>query len=138
MSMSDKDFLRFIHNIDYYLSFELCPCKNVSHTQYNAKIGDLNCFFGHYSSWEEVVEKWEKRKTRIHRDNLFIFMSDRPSGGIETYITHEDMLSLNKVKCVGKMIFSTKKYSDIDYIIHLPKDEEGFLSKVICTTRYLF
>ena len=40
-------------------------------------------------------------------------------------MTHEDMKSLEKIKCRGKIVFSTRMYPDVPYIIHLPKDKEG-------------
>ena len=127
MGMSDKSFLKFIQNLDYYMSCQLIVFDNDTDekTYYSAKLGDLDLIFGHYSSKLEIEEKWEKRKKRINRDNLFIIMSDRPSGDNKTEITHDDLLALKGFDCSGKVVFSTKDYDDIDFIIRLPKDPAG-------------
>ena len=76
----------------------------------------------HYKTEEEAAAKWYERCQRINWDKLYIICSDRPCG---KEVSHEDMLSLKNVKCANKVIFSTRKYDDIDYIVHLPKDPEG-------------
>lgn len=50
-------------------------------------------------------------------------MSDRPSGN--NYITESDILSLNEVKCCGKVVFTANRKISIPYTIQLPKDSNG-------------
>lgn len=116
--MYDKDFLKFVHNLDEYLSYELRFVSGIDPTP-TAYCGDILIHFNHYKTEEEANSKWEERKARINRDNLFIIMADQPDGGV---ITHEDMLSLKDVNCRGKVVFTVKDYDDMDYLVHLPKD----------------
>ena len=127
MGMADKDFLKFLHNLKYYLSCELTVYDDSPEAphHFDAKLGDLSFFFGHYNTKEEVLQKWEERKKRINWDNLFVIMSDRPNGGDETKITKKDILSLQNIGCRGLAVFSTKDFDDIDYIVNLPKDKKG-------------
>lgn len=116
--MYDKDFLKFVHNLREYLSYELRFVEGIDKTP-TAYCGDILIHFNHYATEEDARQKWEERKARVNYDNLFIIMADQPDGGA---ITHEDMLSLKEIPCRGKIILSIKDYDDIDYIVHLPKD----------------
>lgn len=127
--MYDKDFLKFVHHLDEYLSMDLRFVNGIDPTP-TAYLGDILIHFNHYSSDEEARIKWNERKERINRDNLFIIMADQPDGGV---ITHEDMLSLKSINCKGKAVLTIKDYNDMDYLIHLPKDPEKD-----CVNMYMF
>lgn len=127
--MYDKDFLKFIHNLKDYLSYDLRFADGIDDTP-TAYLNDILIHFNHYHSNEEAKQKWDERKNRINYDNLFIIMADQPDGGV---ITHEDMLSLKDIPCKGKVVLSVKDYDDIDYIVHLPKDPEKD-----CVNMYMF
>ena len=64
----------------------------------------------------------KKLSEAITGENLDIICADIPN---TRKITHEDMLSLKEIPCRGKVIFSVRKYDDIDYIVPLPKDRHG-------------
>lgn len=120
----DKDFIRFVSNLRYYMSQELRFVEGIDPTP-TAWCGDVMIHFNHAHSKEEAAADWNKRRTRINYDNLFIIMSDRPgtdNDGTDPYLSKEDFLSLNKIKCKGKIVFSVRKYEDIDYIVPLPAD----------------
>lgn len=119
--MHDEDFYKFVQNLDYYLAQPLRFETN-DFGYPTAYCGDILIHFNHYHTQFEAESKWNERKKRINKDNLFIICSDRP---YTREITHEDMLSLKNVPCRGKVIFSARQYDDIDYIVPLPKDEKG-------------
>lgn len=127
--MYDKDFLKFVHNLKDYLSYDLRFVDGIDDTP-TAYLNDILIHFNHYHSNEEAKQKWDERKQRVNYDNLFIIMADQPDGGV---ITHEDMLSLKDIPCKGKVVLSVKDYDDIDYIVHLPKDPEKD-----CVNMYMF
>ena len=127
--MYDKDFLKFVHNLKDYLSYDLRFVDGIDDTP-TAYLNDILIHFNHYHSNEEAKQKWDERKQRVNYDNLFIIMADQPDGGV---ITHEDMLSLKDIPCKGKVVLSVKYYDDIDYIVHLPKDPEKD-----CVNMYMF
>lgn len=122
--MHDKDFVRFVSNLPYYISQELHFIEQIDSTP-TAWCGDVMIHFNHAHSNEEAALDWYKRRTRINYDNLFIIMSDRPgtdNEGFDPILSKEDFLLLNKIKCRGKVVFSVRKYDDIDYIVPLPPD----------------
>jgi len=122
--MHDEDFLKFVHHLYEYLAKPLQFIKTDNHFPV-ATCGDVTIFFNHYKTAAEAEEKWNERKNRINKNNLFIICSDRPKPDTNKLITHEDMLSLKEIPCRGKVVFSTRHYDDIDYIVPLPKDKNG-------------
>ena len=133
--MHDEEFYKFIQNLDYYLAQSLrFEANNLGYP--TAYCGDILIHFNHYKTEMEAETKWNERKKRIYKDNLFIICSDRP---YTREITHEDMLSLKTIPCRGKIVFSARQYDDIDYIVPLPKDENGEYVKVYMfdKTKYL-
>ena len=122
--MEDEDFIKFICNFDDYLAKPLRFVSGVDTTP-TAFCGDVLIHFNHYKTDKEAEAKWNERKLRINKENLFIICSDRTNPETGHVISHEDMLSLKDIPCRGKVIFSVRKYDDIDYIVPLPKDTNG-------------
>lgn len=129
MWMYDKDFLRFVHNLDYYLSCELLFVSGIDPTP-TAYLDDILLHFNHYHSDAEAREKWEVRKKRIQKDNLYIIMADQPDGGV---ISDDDIRSLANIPCRGRLVFTIRDIPDVDYICHLPKDPNKE-----CVNMYMF
>lgn len=133
LTMEDTDFFKFITHLDDYLAKDLRFVSGIANYP-TAYLGDLLLYFVHYKTEDEARTSWNNRKERINKDRLYIICSDRPSSNQS--ITHEMMLSLKNVKCANKVIFSTRQYDDIDYIVHLPKDENGDYVKIYMMDKY--
>lgn len=127
--MEDEDFLKFVHDMDAYLAKPLRFIQGRDTTPV-AYCGDVMIHFNHYKTDEEAEAKWDERKRRMNKNNLYIICSDRTNPETGHAITHEDMLSLKAIPCRGRIVFSTRKYDDIDYIVPLPKDpEEDYVNR---------
>lgn len=117
-----KHYIKMINNLHYYMNID---CKKIlfgnSSFQYdenlkNVPIGiidDVEICFLHYSSIEEAIDKWNRRKKRINWDNLLIKFSDQNGFSIEDYY------EFKKIK--SKKIFITannelRKENDIIFI----------------------
>lgn len=127
--MYDKDFLKFVHNLQHYLDAPLRFVQGIDKTP-TAYCGDILIHFNHYHSDKEANAKWEERKKRVNLDNLYIIMADQPDGGI---VTDEDIRSLKDVKCKNRMVFTIRQLPDVDYTMALPKDP-----KKECVNMYMF
>lgn len=100
-------FVKFLENLDYYLSLEIKPVK----TKLNypvGQLGDINIYFKHYDSIEEAIKKWNQRKLRINKKNLYILMTDRWCLPIE-YLER-----FNELKYKNKICFTHKEYKNIE------------------------
>lgn len=76
------DYITFLEDFDFCLQKEISiDYKSKYHSNpCNYPIGhleDVEIHFLHYESIEEAHTKWEERKSRIDRKNLFILGSDR-------------------------------------------------------------
>ena len=126
LMMKQPDFVKLVLNLDHYLDQELrffekpgysCPC---------AKLDDLTVHFTHYPSPEAAAQKWEERKRRIDRDNLFVFAAERDG------LTKEEIVKLGRLKCRGLVVFTAGDYPDIPYAVQIPKyAKQGFVGNIL-------
>lgn len=108
--MSCADFINFLENLDYYLSMQMTPYTGDIQRDYPiANLGDLILFLVHYKSVEEANEKWQQRKKRIDRNNIYVIASDRD--GFNEELLHR----FNKLP-FRKKIFTHKPIESPDCI----------------------
>lgn len=108
-----EDYIKFLENLEYYIAK---PITAIYEKEYNYPIGyidDIRIHFLHYKSKEEVEEKWNSRKERIHYDNLFVTMVDRDGGARKDLIERFSKLKYKKV------FFSHKKLP-YDFSCYIP------------------
>ena len=129
--MIPSDFIKFCSNLSYYLS--------VTPTAYHQKngypvllLGDLVMYALHYSSFEEAISAWERRKTRVNLEHIVLVMSERDG------CTHQNCLDFDKLP-YPKVLFTCQKYKDVQSSFYLPKTEnlgkDRETNKVIDITR---
>lgn len=112
--MRQRDFLKFVSNLEQYINKELVFVEGVvvagKVCDYPvAKLGDVLIFFKHSNSKEEAKADWEKRKVRINYDNLYLIIYDRED------ITFDDLIEFGKIECANKIILTSKKYDNLPY-----------------------
>ena len=120
-----KDYLKFVSNLDKYLSAELIEV--VSNYSYPVgQLDDIFIYFMHYGSFDEAKLKWNERKKRIDKDNMFLIMSDR------NHCTYEDLLAFDNLPYENKIVFTHKLYPEIKSAVYIKgfedKSEVGVLS----------
>ncbi|WP_294904625.1 DUF1919 domain-containing protein [uncultured Eubacterium sp.] len=114
LQICSNQFADFILNLDEYLKKDIEfiePDNGVP----VGKLGDMTIHFTHYKTNEEALEKWNKRKSRINYDNLYILLNDMDG------ITEEQIRALGNVKCKNMCIFTAKEYPDLPYTLYLPE-----------------
>ena len=97
-----KDFIKFVNNLDYYLS--LTPKVEMGKDYPIGTLGDVKINFMHYSSPQEALEKWEERKQRINFDKIFVLMVERDG------FDDEDFNDFLKLKYPKILFTRNKKY----------------------------
>ena len=120
LMMTQTDFLQFVLHLDEYLKGEFiffedtdysCPCA------YFRVVGlpDIRVHFTHYTSGEDAVKRWNARKERINRDNMFIFIEERDG------ITEHDLRLLSTLQVKGIVAFTCNQYENMPYSVYLPQ-----------------
>lgn len=71
-----NEFVKFISNIDYYLSLELIEIPHPAPYPVGM-LGDITLYLKHYGTFQEAKEKWEERCKRINRNKIYLMMTDR-------------------------------------------------------------
>lgn len=119
-----KDYLKFVQNLKYYLSLELdfIDWKSSRYSQFLpgkdstncpiARLGDIEIIFLHYNSIEEAKAKWNRRKQRIHWDNIYIKFSE------QNICDYSDLLTFDNIKHDKKFMFVHKKYGFASEIVY--------------------
>lgn len=105
--MYPKDFLKFVGNLEKYLSNEAELVEIESSKKYPVgRLIDIQIHFMHYSTFDEAKNKWRERCKRIQYNNIYLMMTDRDG------CTYEDMINFDKLS-YKKIIFTNKPYPEI-------------------------
>ena len=97
-----KDFIKFVNNLDYYLS--LTPKVEMGKDYPIGTLGDVKINFMHYSSPQEALEKWEERKQRVNFDKIFVILVERDG------FDDEDFKEFLKIKYPKILFTRNEKY----------------------------
>lgn len=117
------DYIKFITNLSYYLDQDI-EFINYTESKYadslaqkgetNVPIGllgDVEVVFLHYHSVEEAREKWNRRKRRVHPENIWFKISEM-NGCTQEHLKTFDALPTNK-----KILLAAHQY-DLDYCVY--------------------
>lgn len=124
-----KDFIKFVNNLDYYLS--LTPKVKMGKAYPIGTLGDIKINFMHYSSPEEAVEKWEERKQRINFNKIFVIMVERDGFDDEDF---KEFLKIN----YPKILFTRNEKYISDNSVYLKKFKNEKELPDIIPGRYMY
>lgn len=116
--MDAPDFLKLCENLKEYLALEPTPreCRDIRYPV--CALGDLTIYAVHYKSFEEFREIWDRRKSRVHYDRLFLIFADRDG-------FTEDMLPRIAQLPYPKVLFAKRDYPGYDFVCRLPGYEKA-------------
>lgn len=112
--LESNEFIKFVANMEKYLSAELIEIKDTSTPYPLAKLSDITIHFVHYSTFDDAKIKWDIRKERINFDNMFIIMTDRDGANYNT------LCSFEKLPYTNKIVFTHKKYPEFQSAHYIP------------------
>ena len=95
------------------------------------KLDDITIYGVHYNNYDEFLSKWEERKKRINKNNLFIIMTERDG------CKYEDLLTFDKLNYTNKIVFTHKKYDEIKSSYYVKGTENNSTDKKIHLTKSL-
>lgn len=120
LTINTDDFSCFLENMEYYLSQ---PVFDNGRNKYDLPVGvirgtdkipDIEIVFTHYKTFEQGCQKWNERKTRIHRENTYVIMYDINDLDEANYrkagFASEDAIKrLDNFKCKNKILLTRNK-----------------------------
>ena len=116
-------YIKFVRDLKQYMELDFTFFKDESmYSEANTfrkdrnwyypigVLGDIEIHFMHYKTEEECISKWNRRKTRINWDQLYVKMCDRDLCNSEI---RDQFLALPFPK---KVFFGSQSLKKIDYI----------------------
>lgn len=125
IGMFAPDYIKFLKNMDEYLAYK--PERLGTYRgDWSSTLGDITLYFAHSPVYEEAVEKWEIRKHRINKDNMFILMTENMG------CSYEDLLMFDELPFRNKVVFTHIPYPEIRNSFYVPGfEEEEYLGNII-------
>ena len=108
MFFLQPDFVKFVCDLEYYLSLEL-KFIETDKSYPVALLGDIKLYFNHSKTPEDAANDWRRRKERINYDNIYIILYNRDGCILD------DFRKIEKVKC-KRFIVLTSTPLDIPYV----------------------
>ena len=102
---NNRDFIVFCENLNEFINTELKEYKTLNYKYpvgiLENNIGSVKIYFMHYNDFESAKQAWDKRKLRIHYDNLYIIFDAKHN------IDEEILNRFKNIKCKNKIILSS-------------------------------
>ncbi len=114
-----EDYLRFLENLEYYLTLELTEVQDASVNYPVGRIGDVRVYFMHYESFEQAKEKWLERVQRVDREHLYILMTDK------NHCTYQQLQRFDRLAYPRKCVFTYKPYKELKSACYMPGFEDA-------------
>ena len=124
MFIDGENFVKFVENLRHYLQLPATPVceryiepldKNVFYPK--IKVGDVELCCLHYSSCEEAIAAWERRKARVNYDKIYVIGN--------SWNLHNDKKLIDRL-CSTEyktIIFTTFSY-DNPKCLELPQNDD--------------
>ena len=116
-------FFSFCEQFDYYIRVPLVECRNPIHKpeiQYPVcNLGDLELHFLHYKSFDEAKLTWQRRVSRINKNNIFIMWTFFDK-------TDEELLArFERLPFKNRVAFTERSFSQYPSAFHIKGHDEG-------------
>lgn len=108
--MGTEDFMKFISNLDYYLELKVVEKKLNNENYPVGLLGDISIHFMHYKNIDDAIKKWDIRKKRINKENLFILMVDNDDCSYETIEKFKELSFESKIFLTNKLINKNENF----------------------------
>ncbi len=134
MHMPTEDFCRFLEQFDYYISQDIESCGYrddgvpIGKIRGQNNTDDITIYFIHYKSFEKAREKWNERKQRIVKDNIYVIMydiNDLNKEKIENDTDRPNAECLKKVesfKCNNKVLLTSDPNCSAEWSHYIEPD----------------
>ena len=115
LSFDGPDFIRFLEKPQHYL----CIDPKFIQTDKPFPVGlidDIEINFVHYKTEQDALDAWNRRKTRIVWENLFIVATDHDGLYLPEMLERFDALPYT-----NKIMFTARNYPQYPWAIQVPQ-----------------
>ena len=112
--LSAEDYIKYLERFDFYNGLKLTFVDEPSDYPI-AKLEDLTVHFVHYKSNEEAESKWEERKKRINKENMFIIFTEQKG------CTPDLVERFDKLQFKNKVVFTYREYKYLKSAVFVKK-----------------
>lgn len=103
-----KDFIRFVSNLEYYLSVDVRMSEEEKGPGYHyGYVGDIPIRFMHIKYKDEPRKKWNIRRKRVNLSNLVVVMTEKDG------CTYDDLVAFDQLPFKRKVVITSKEYPEI-------------------------
>lgn len=114
-----NEYIKFLKNMDQYLREEIkiIPTEESRYFQILlergennsiiGKLGDIEINFLHYHSESEIIEKWNRRKERINKNEMLITFND------QNFATYNNLKEFDELPYKNKICMTSKEYPQL-------------------------
>lgn len=117
--VNTRDYVEYLKNFDYYNSLKLRFEDDSTKGYPVGKLDNLTIDFVHYKSNKEAEQKWEERKSRIDKNNMFIIFTEQDD------CTDEILQDFDRLSFENKVVFTYKKHDNIKSAVFVEKYENN-------------
>ena len=121
MNIPAKDYIKYLSRLDYYNSLTPTFDESLNKKYPVGKLDDITIEFIHYNSNEEAVSKWEERKKRMNKQNLFIIFTEQTDCS-EALVEEFDRLPFK-----NKVVFTYRQYEHLKSAVYLEEFKDNLL-----------
>lgn len=107
--MIPSDLVKFVSDIDRYVSSPIVFKETKDYPI--GRIDDITVYFQHYTSEEEARCKWDERKKRIDKENLYIITDDKG-------LSPDEVSKLRSLKCKRLVIFTADESKSAPFFVY--------------------
>jgi uncharacterized protein (DUF1919 family) len=131
-------FIKFLKNLDYYLSLQLeykhrfvVPRQEYKVIGVEASLGDIDVYFVHDDKFESALERWNAGVASLNRDNLFVVMEDA-----HFPLTRKIAEEFDALPYKNKILLTTYDYGDLKSVCRYSNDT-NWLRLVLNINHYI-
>ena len=117
--INTEDYVTYLKNFDYYNNLPMSFVTDKEKNYPIGKLGNITIDFVHYKSNEEALSKWEERKQRINKNNMFIIFTEQND------CTEECLKGFDNLPFENKVVFTYKKHDNIKSAVFVKKYENS-------------
>lgn len=148
LTINTSDFCNFLEHFDYYISQPMVDSGFNAHDipfgtiKGYENIPDIDINFIHYKTFEEGYKKWNERKTRINKENMYVIMYDIDNLNKDDYskvgfASEDDLKKFENFKCKNKVLLTRNPNNRKPYAHYIEPNYNGPYPLVYLTRNIL-